>query len=47
MKGFTHMSNNEWIAFILFNILDHLFVFTNCLEKSFQNLFQIVKGIEM
>jgi hypothetical protein len=28
----------EWIAFLLF-------VFSNLLEKSFQNLLQIVKGI--
>ena len=26
-------------------LLDHLFVFANLLEKSFQNLLQIVKGI--
>jgi hypothetical protein len=42
MKDLIHMSKNEWIAFLLFNILDHilhhLFVFANRLEKSFQNL---------
>jgi hypothetical protein len=33
------------LLFSLFNVLEHLFVFANLLEKSFQNLLQIVKGI--
>jgi hypothetical protein len=39
----------EWIAFLLFNILDH--IYTTCLflqifwKKSFQKLLQVVKGI--
>jgi hypothetical protein len=34
------------LLFSLFNILDHLFIFANLLEKSFQkNFLQIVKGI--
>jgi hypothetical protein len=37
--------------FLLFNILDHLcttcFVFANSFGKSFQDLLQIVKGIEI
>jgi hypothetical protein len=43
------MTKNEWIAFLLFNILDH--ICTTCLflqiflEKLFQNLLQIVKGV--
>jgi hypothetical protein len=50
MKDFIHMSKNEWIAFLLFNILDHicttcLFLQIFLLEKAFQNLLQIVKGI--
>jgi hypothetical protein len=36
MKDFIRMSKNEWIAFLLFNILDHIyttiFVFANLLE---------------
>jgi hypothetical protein len=44
LKDFIHMSTNEWIAFLLFNILDHLFVFSNLFEKSFQILLQVVKG---
>jgi hypothetical protein len=49
LKDFKHMTKNEWIAFLLFNILDH--ICTTCLflqfllEKLFQNLLQIVKGI--
>jgi hypothetical protein len=43
-------NSSEWIAFLLFNILDH--ICTTCLflqifGKSFQILLQIVKGIEM
>jgi hypothetical protein len=44
MKDFKHMNKSEWIAFLLFNILDHIcttsFVFANILEiysKSFAN----------
>jgi hypothetical protein len=37
--------------FLLFNILDHLcttcFVFANSFGESFQDLLQIVKGIEI
>jgi hypothetical protein len=39
LKDFKHMTKNEWIAFHLFNILDH--ICTTCLflqfllEKSF------------
>jgi hypothetical protein len=40
MKDFIHMSKNEWIAFLLFNILDHicttcLFLQIFLLEKAF------------
>jgi hypothetical protein len=44
MKDFKHMNKSEWIAFLLFNILDHIcttsFVFANPLEiysKTFAN----------
>jgi hypothetical protein len=49
MKDFMHMSKNECIAILLFNILDH--ICTTCLflqifwKNPFQNLLQIVKGI--
>jgi hypothetical protein len=51
LKDFKHMTKNEWIVFSLFKILDH--ICTTCLflqfllEKSFQNILQIVKGIEI
>jgi hypothetical protein len=44
MNDFKHMNKSEWIAFLLFNILDHIcttsFVFANPLEiysKTFAN----------
>jgi hypothetical protein len=44
MKDFKHMIKSEWIAFLLFNILDNIcttsFVFANLLEiysKTFVN----------
>jgi hypothetical protein len=49
LKDFKHMTKNEWIAFLLFNILDH--ICTTCLflqifwKNHFKNLLQIVKGI--
>jgi hypothetical protein len=43
MKDFKHMNKSEWIAFLLFNILDHIcttsFVFANLLEKNFSKYF--------
>jgi hypothetical protein len=41
LKDFKHMTKNEWIAFLLFNILDHICTtcFANILEKSFQRSF--------
>jgi hypothetical protein len=49
MKDFKHMNKSEWIAFLLFNILDHIcttsFVFLQIFWKSIQKLLQIVKGI--
>jgi hypothetical protein len=40
MKDFKHMSKSEWIAFLLFNILDHIcttsFVFAILLENLFK-----------
>jgi hypothetical protein len=51
MKDFKYMNKNEWIAFLLFNILDHIcttsFVFVILLENLFKIFFQIVKGIQM
>jgi hypothetical protein len=48
MKDFKPMNMSEWIAFLLFNILDHIcttrFVFANLLE-SYSKILQIVKGI--
>jgi hypothetical protein len=45
MKGFMHM-NGLLFSYLTFGPhLHHLFVFANLLEKSFQNLLQIVKGI--
>jgi hypothetical protein len=45
------MTKNEWIAFLFIyhfgQHLHHLLVFANLLEKSFQNILQIVKGIRM
>jgi hypothetical protein len=39
MKDFIHMSKNKWIAFLLFNILDH--ICTTCLFfcNSFGKIF--------
>jgi hypothetical protein len=48
LKDFLHKSKNKRDCFLLFNILDHLhhlLVFANLLEKSFQILLQIAKGI--
>jgi hypothetical protein len=49
MKDFKHMNKSKWIAFLLFNILDHIcttsFVFLQIFWKSIQKLLQIVKGI--
>jgi hypothetical protein len=45
LKDFAHMSNNRRL---LFNILDHICttcLFLQILEKSFQILLQIAKGI--
>jgi hypothetical protein len=46
MKDFMHMNG---LLFLLFNILDHIcttYLFLQIfLEKSFQNLLQIAKGI--
>jgi hypothetical protein len=39
------MTKNEWIAFLLFNILDHLFILQIFWKNPFKNLLQIVKGI--
>jgi hypothetical protein len=41
MKDFKHMTKNEWIAFLLFNMLDH--IYTTCLFLQFllENLFKI------
>jgi hypothetical protein len=51
LKDFKHLTKNEWIAFTLFDILDHIcttcFIFANIFGKSFQNLLEIVKGIGM
>jgi hypothetical protein len=47
LKNFINMSKNNGDCFLLFNILDHLLVFANLLEKSFQNLLQLVKGIRI
>jgi hypothetical protein len=46
MKDFQHMSKSEWFGFLLFNILDHKFVFANLLE-IYSKILQIVKGIEI
>jgi hypothetical protein len=49
MKDFKHMNKSEWIAFLLFDILDH--ICTTCLFLQFfwnfffKMLLQIVKGI--
>jgi hypothetical protein len=50
VKPIEYLTKFEWLAFLLFNILDHLcttcFVFANYFGKYFQSLFlQIVKGI--
>jgi hypothetical protein len=49
IKPIYNFTRYEWIAFLLFNILDHIcttyFVFANPFGKSFQNLLQIVQGI--
>jgi hypothetical protein len=51
LKDFKHMTKNEWIAFLLFNILDH--ICTTCLflqifwKNPLKNLLQIVKGVEI
>jgi hypothetical protein len=50
IKPIDNLTRYEWIAFLLFNILDHIcttcFVFANHFGKSFQSLFfKIVKGI--
>jgi hypothetical protein len=49
IKPIDNLARYEWIAFLLFNILDHIcstcFVFANPFGKSFQNLLQIVKGV--
>ena len=52
IKPIDNLTRYEWIAFLLFNILDHdcttCFVFANLFGKSFQSLFsQIVKGIRI
>jgi hypothetical protein len=43
IKPIDNLTRYEWIAFLLFNILDHLcttsFVFANSFGKSFQSLF--------
>jgi hypothetical protein len=49
MKDFKHMNKSEWIAFLLFNILDHICT-TSFVFSFFENLFkflQIIKGIRM
>jgi hypothetical protein len=33
MKDFKHINKSEWFAFLLFNILDH--IFTTCLFLQF------------
>jgi hypothetical protein len=49
MKGFKHITKNEWIAFLFINILDHICI--TCLflqillENPFKIFLQIVKGI--
>jgi hypothetical protein len=43
-------NKSEWIAFLLFNILDHICTtcfFANHLENIFKFFLQIVKGIRM
>jgi hypothetical protein len=42
---FKHMTKNEWIAFLLFNILDHICTTCLFLQIFWKNLLQIVKGI--
>jgi hypothetical protein len=51
LKDFIHMSKSECDCFSSIKHfgphLHHLFVFANLLEKSFQILLQIVKGIRI
>jgi hypothetical protein len=50
MKDFKYMNKCKWIAFLLFNILDHICTtsfFVILLENLFKIFFQIVKGIKM
>jgi hypothetical protein len=48
---FLHKSKNKHDCFLLFNILDHIcttcLFLQNLLEKSFQILLQIAKGIRI
>jgi hypothetical protein len=50
IKPIDTLTRYEWIAFLFFNILDHIcttcFVFANPFRKSFQSLLQIVKVYE-
>jgi hypothetical protein len=43
IKPIENLTKYEWIAFLLFNILDHIcttcFVFTNLFGKPFHSLF--------
>jgi hypothetical protein len=51
IKPIESITKNEWFAFLLFNILDH--ICTTCLffqiflENLFKFLLQIVKGIRI
>jgi hypothetical protein len=49
VKPIENLTKYEWIAFLLFNILDNIcttyFVFANLLENLFKVFLQIVKGI--
>jgi hypothetical protein len=41
LKDFKHMTKNEWIAFLLFNILDHICTTLLFLQISWKNPFKI------
>jgi hypothetical protein len=51
LKDFLHESKNKCDCFLLLNILDHIcttcLFLANLLEKSFQILLQIAKGIRI
>jgi hypothetical protein len=36
IERFIHMTESEWIAFSLLNILDHMFIFAILLENLFK-----------